>query len=112
MILFCGDTHGQFEHIIEAVQAHRPAAVILLGDVQAKRPLEVELASIRDKTEIWFIHGNHDTDSEANHDHLFGSAPGRAQLAWPGGQNRWPAHWRSWRRISRQSVDTPGTCPI
>ena len=74
MILFCGDTHGQFEHIIEAVQAHRPAAVILLGDVQAKRPLEVELASIRDKTEIWFIHGNHDTDSEADHDHLFGCA--------------------------------------
>ena len=74
MILLCGDTHGQFEHLIEAVQAHRPAAVILLGDVQAQRPLEVELASIRDKTEIWFIHGNHDTDCEADHDHLFGSA--------------------------------------
>lgn len=29
---------------------------------------------ILDKTEVWFIHGNHDTDSEADHDHLFGSA--------------------------------------
>ena len=74
MILFCGDPHGHFGHIIEAVQEHQPAAVILLGDLQAQRPLEVELAPILDKTEVWFIHGNHDTDSEADHDHLFGSA--------------------------------------
>jgi predicted phosphodiesterase len=73
MILFCGDTHGQFDHIVEAVRKHRPAAVILLGDLQAKRPLEVELSSILDLTDIWFIHGNHDTDSEADHDNLFGS---------------------------------------
>jgi len=73
MILFCGDPHGQFGHIIEAVQEHRPAAVILLGDLQAQRPLEVELATILDQTEVWFIHGNHDTDSVADHDHLFGS---------------------------------------
>ena len=73
MILFCGDPHGQFGHIIEAVHEHRPAAVILLGDLQAKRPLEVELSSILDLTDIWFIHGNHDTDSEADHDNLFGS---------------------------------------
>jgi hypothetical protein len=74
MILFCGDPHGHFGHIIEAVQEHQPAAVILLGDLQAHRPLEIELAPILDKTDIWFIHGNHDTDSEADHDHLFGSA--------------------------------------
>lgn len=42
--------------------------------MQAQRPLHLELASILDKTEIWFIHGNHDTDTEADHDHLFGSA--------------------------------------
>ena len=23
-------------------------------------------------TEVWFIHGNHDTDSDADYDHLFG----------------------------------------
>lgn len=73
MILFCGDPHGNFGHIIEAVQEHQPAAVILLGDVQAQRPLEVELAPILTSTEIWLIHGNHDTDSQADHDHLFGS---------------------------------------
>lgn len=73
MILFCGDPHGQFGHIIEAVLEHQPAAVILLGDMQAQRPLHIELKPIVGKTEIWFIHGNHDTDSEADHDHLFGS---------------------------------------
>jgi len=41
--------------------------------LQAPRPLEIELASILAQTEIWFIHGNHDTDSEVDHDHLFGS---------------------------------------
>jgi predicted phosphodiesterase len=74
MILFCGDPHGHFDLIIEAVEEHRPEAVILLGDMQAQRPLEIELASILDKTELWFIHGNHDTDSDADHDHLFDSA--------------------------------------
>jgi Calcineurin-like phosphoesterase len=32
-IFFCGDLHGHFEHIIEAVHAYRPAAVVLLSDV-------------------------------------------------------------------------------
>ncbi len=73
MILFCGDTHGQFDHIIEAVDAHRPAAVIFLGNLQPQQPLEIELASILGKTEVWFIHGNHDTDSDADYDHLWGS---------------------------------------
>lgn len=73
-ILFYGDPHGGFDPLIEAVGQHRPAAVVLLGDLQAQRPLEVELASILDRTEVWFIHGNHDTDSDADHDHLFGSA--------------------------------------
>ena len=80
MILFCGDPHGHSGHIIEAVQEHQPAAVILLGDLQAQRPLEIELATILQKTEVWFIHGNHDTDSEADHDHLFGSAMAERNL--------------------------------
>ena len=73
-IFFCGDVHGNFEHIIDAVKAHQPAAVVLLGDIQAQRPLEQELAEILDKTAVWFIHGNHDTDAEKDYDNLFGSA--------------------------------------
>lgn len=74
MILFCGDPHGRFDHIIDAVHEHRPAAIVLLGDLQAPKPLEQVLAPILDQTDIWFIHGNHDTDSDADYDNLFGSA--------------------------------------
>lgn len=74
MILFLGDPHGRFEHIIEAVQARRPAAVVLLGDIQSERPIDQVLGAILDLTEVWFIHGNHDTDTDEYHDHLFGSA--------------------------------------
>jgi len=73
-IFFCGDPHGRFEHIIEAVHAHRPAAIVLLGDVQAQEPLELALRPILHRTEVWWIHGNHDTDSDADYDHLFGSS--------------------------------------
>ena len=73
-ILFCGDTHGNFQHIVDVVNAHAPAAIVLLGDVQAQNPLEQELAEILDKTEVWFIPGNHDTDSAADHDNLWNSA--------------------------------------
>ena len=72
-ILFFGDPHGDFAPVINAVQRHRPQAIILLGDLQAQRPLHVELAPILDATDIWFIPGNHDTDSDADYDHLWGS---------------------------------------
>ena len=42
--------------------------------MHAQRPLEQELAPILSLTEIWYIHGNHDTDSQADHDNLFQSA--------------------------------------
>ena len=73
MILFFGDPHTRFGHVLDAVMLHRPAAIVLLGDIQARRPLDVELASILDLTEVWFIHGNHDTDTDLYYDNLFGS---------------------------------------
>lgn len=73
-IFFCGDCHAQFAHVIEAVQVYRPAAVILLGDIEAPAPLNQILAPILESTEVWWIHGNHDTDRESSYEHLFGSA--------------------------------------
>lgn len=72
-LMFFGDPHGDFDFVIRGVQRHAPEAIVLLGDLQPRRPLQIELASILDLTEVWFIHGNHDTDSEADHDNLFGS---------------------------------------
>ena len=74
MIYFFGDTHGNFEHVLHTVEQDRPDAVVFLGDLQAQRPLEVELAPILGMTKVWFIHGNHDTDSDTDYDNLFGSA--------------------------------------
>jgi hypothetical protein len=42
--------------------------------LQAQRPLEQELSAILALTDIWYIHGNHDTDSTSDHDNLFLSA--------------------------------------
>ena len=71
-LMFFGDPHGDFEPIVETVERVRPQAIVLLGDLQANRPLHVELAAIRSLTETWFIHGNHDTDAESYFDHLWG----------------------------------------
>ncbi|MDP9974933.1 putative phosphodiesterase [Variovorax paradoxus] len=72
-LMFFGDPHGNFEPVITAVERFRPEAIVLLGDLQARRPLQVELAPILDRTEVYFIHGNHDTDSDPDYDNLFGS---------------------------------------
>jgi predicted phosphodiesterase len=72
-IWFCGDTHSRFRHIIAAVKTHRPPAIVLLGDVEATKPLEDELAAILSLTDVFWIAGNHDTDSVSAYDHLYGS---------------------------------------
>jgi predicted phosphodiesterase len=72
-LMFFGDPHGDFEPVIAAVERFRPEATVLLGDLQPRQPLHVELQPILDLTEVWFIHGNHDTDSDADYDHLWGS---------------------------------------
>lgn len=73
-IFFCGDTHGRFDHIIKAVQEIQPAAIVFLGDLQPRSSLDQELQHILGLTEVWWICGNHDTDSDADYDRLFGSA--------------------------------------
>lgn len=62
VVLFCGDAHGRFEHILDAAEALAPSAIVLLGDMESPRPLHVELADVADR--LWLIHGNHDTDSD------------------------------------------------
>jgi len=64
VVLYCGDPHGEFRHVIRAAEELRPSALVLLGDLEPERPLHEELGSIASK--VWFIHGNHDTDSDSN----------------------------------------------
>jgi len=70
-ILFCGDPHARFKHIVGRALALDASAVILLGDLQPIRPLNEELAEIAER--VWFIHGNHDTDSQRDFENVFES---------------------------------------
>ena len=80
-IFFCGDVHSDFDPVYYAVKAHRPAAVILLGDLQPQFPLEEELEPIQALgAEVFFIHGNHDTDSETYWARVFNPAVNHLNL--------------------------------
>ena len=70
-ILFCGDTHGRLQHVVEVALGLRPMAVVLLGDIESPRPLHEELAPIRDL--VWWIQGNHETDSQTSWENLYQS---------------------------------------
>lgn len=71
-ILFCGDVHGKREHLLRVAEERPNAAFVLLGDIEAPEPLEEWLAPISDR--MFFIHGNHDTDSDKSFACLFESA--------------------------------------
>jgi predicted phosphodiesterase len=80
MILFGGDPHGDFTPVIRAVETYSPQAVILLGDCNLERSLEQELSAIHQKTEVWFIPGNHEGDCDHWYDNLFGARQGDRQI--------------------------------
>ena len=73
-IWFLGDVHGRFEHVIRLVKLHRPEAVVFLGDLECDLPLDMILRPILDLTEVWFIHGNHDSDRPAFWHNLHGNS--------------------------------------
>lgn len=73
-VLFCGDPHGRFRHIIQTAGHTRAAAVVLLGDLEPARPLHVELAPLIERAvPVWYIHGNHDADSDGLWMRMWGS---------------------------------------
>ena len=80
MILFFGDIHGEekgaFNYVESVVksQIQKPNAIIFLGDLGAQKPLEQELASVINSTDIYFIHGNHDSEDQNCYDSLFKSS--------------------------------------
>ena len=71
LIFFCGDPHGSFDHINEAVKKWHPKAIVLLGDMQPYAPMDVVLKDAMELTEVWWIPGNHDSDSEEYYERLW-----------------------------------------
>jgi len=73
-ILFAGDPHGDFRPIVRAALRLRPAGVVLLGDFDLARPLDVEMSEVLDAgIAVNWIHGNHDTDRQEWFDNAFNS---------------------------------------
>lgn len=70
-IFFCGDPHGGFDQINEAARLYHPDAMVILGDLQPPAPLEEVLEEALSCTEIWWIPGNHDTDTDEFYDRLW-----------------------------------------
>lgn len=74
MICFVGDPHGQWEMIVPVLLEHRPAAAVLLGDMELVRPLHEELEEVLAAgIEVHWIAGNHDGDDPIMFDYLFAS---------------------------------------
>lgn len=72
-IFFCGDPHGTFDQINEAARLYSPDAMVILGDLQPPAPLHEVLEEALAHTDIWWIPGNHDTDSDEFYDRLWRS---------------------------------------
>jgi len=72
-MMFVGDPHGLYQHIVDDIHSHRPTACVLLGDQCYDEPIDQLFAGIDDKTAFHWIHGNHDTDRPGWYANLFDS---------------------------------------
>lgn len=73
-IWFCGDVHGDLRTLRRSLAeaAEKPRALILLGDLDPPEPVGQWLAPLaEDGTEVWFIHGNHETDNDLLYGNMF-----------------------------------------
>lgn len=73
LIYVCGDPHGNFDHLVDSIENDRPLALILLGDLDLRSPLQEVLRDVPSSCEVWWIPGNHDTETEEGYDFLFDS---------------------------------------
>jgi predicted phosphodiesterase len=65
-VWLCGDVHGKIHHLIRLLEQvnNKPKAILLLGDIDPPEPIGAWLAPLkRTGAEVWFIHGNHETDT-------------------------------------------------
>ncbi|MGL4600189.1 MAG: metallophosphoesterase family protein [Plesiomonas sp.] len=78
MIWFAGDPHGSLAYLLPLVQAEKPDALVILGDLALQS--SADLQALEEVTEVWFIPGNHDSLSVAAYEALFSGAFGGRNL--------------------------------
>lgn len=72
-ILFCGDTHGPLNRVLQAACQYPDYQLIHLGDLSPLGgPLD-EILPDQVKDRFWFIPGNHDYDQEQYYDQTVNS---------------------------------------
>ena len=71
MILFAGDPHGSFIHLYPFLQDNENPALIILGDLQLTSVAELD--KLAQYCDLWFIHGNHDSKTDAAFEALWGT---------------------------------------
>lgn len=71
-IFLCGDPHGEFGHILAAIDQYHPKAVLILGDLTPTCSLDEIFKNVKG-TQIYWIPGNHDTDTDFIYDRLWRS---------------------------------------
>lgn len=89
-LLLVGDVHGDWKKVVRAVEEARPAAAVLLGDLDLDRPLREAAAPIlATGASLRWIHGNHDSETGEAYDRLWGDAPDwslHGRVAWLAGR--------------------------
>ena len=60
-IFFCGDPHGEFSQILSAARDYKPAAMVILGDLQPSKP----------PRKCWRDHGITEMRRDRESDHRF-----------------------------------------
>ena len=78
MILFIGDTHGDFKNVNHAISQHNPTAVVFVGDVGAYDKLEKLIIS---GTEVYWIPGNHEFEDPSDYTNLAESKWGENNIS-------------------------------
>lgn len=75
-VIIYGDPHGEWRPLLRACAEDPPDGVVLLGDCDLDMPLRRKLAPVFDAgIHVRWIPGNHDTETEAYYDHLWGDYP-------------------------------------
>lgn len=71
MILFAGDPHGSYTHLLPFVKERENVALVILGDLQLTTTAELD--NLEQYCDIWFIHGNHDSKTVQAFDAIWGT---------------------------------------
>lgn len=74
MLGLFGDPHGDYSETLRVSRGDVAPFSVFLGDFDLARPLDIELSPLTQAgSEVWFVRGNHETDTVAWYDNVYSS---------------------------------------